>query len=811
MTGQQSPQISVSGRSSDLRQKALDMSAPTPNPTPDPAVIASFLEFLFRDLSGHVVLRLIPEKGTPDGKPWTQTARTDDRLAAVAIGAASRALAARRGLYVVPATTHTPGRAREGDIDATVVVIVDIDTGDIAAQRDHLVVHLGPPSLEVASGGRTADGQSKRHLYFRLDHPASGPDLARVEALRAAIATAIGSDPAVARLTQPIRVAGSVHGKQGCLSPVTIIGRSAAAWSLDDLEVLVAAMPAIQVSVPSSSTAAPRPDTKRADRLPHGKIREGGQDGITRHDALTSVIGSWVRQVRLGKTSRTEAWEAVRSWNLGRIVPPWSDDHLRREFDAVCDLDRRRNPSASAGVTAPEVESDGRDAAPPLSEDDLARQFIEQHGAHLRHVQAWGRWLVWSGTQWQTDEIDTVRDLVRRTCRSAAGRADNDRFARSLASARTISAVERIASCDPAVALPLSALDHHPMLINTPAGIVDLETGALRPHDPALFITQITTASPGTHCPTWLRFLDEVADGDQDLIAYLARLCGYCLTGATSEQVFFFLHGQGANGKSVFLDTVSAILGSHAATAPFESFVASAADRHPTDLAGLRGTRLVAVAETEAGRPWAEARIKAITGGNSIRARLMHRDFFEFKPTFKLIFAGNHRPRLAGVGEAMRRRLHLVPFPVIIPPDRRDKHLATRLLAERDGILGWMLAGCLEWQRIGLAPPNRVATASAEYVEAEDVFGQWLDDRCVISPADSTPSAALYASWCTFCIGAGQKAGSMRWFGEELGARGFRHIRTSQFRGWVGVALRPEADTEVGPASDGAADTGATT
>ena len=622
----------------------------------------------------------------------------------------------------------------------------------------------------------------KRHLYWRLSHPAAGHDLKRVQALRAEIAAKIGSDASVARITQPIRVAGSVHGMSGIRNPVIILARDDQTCTIGDMERRIAAMPTIlSISAPVIDT-----DCRRSASLLHKTIREGGQDGVTRHKALTSMIGVWVRRMWLATATEGEAWGAVSAWNAGHIVPPWTEHHLRREFDAVIALDRRRHLPDAAGDA--EVSA-GAAEAPPLSEDDLARVFVQDHGRLWRHVPVWGRWLAWRGTRWQIDEVGGVRELVRRECRSRAVGIDNTKLARSLASARTIAAVERIAGCDPRVSLRVGDLDQWPMLLNTPAGVVDLATGELRDPDPALLLTQITNAAPGSSCPTWLRFLDEVTAGDADLIAYLARVCGYCLSGVTTEQAFFFLHGQGANGKSVFLETLSAVLGSYASTAPFETFVASTSDRHPTDLAGLRGSRLVAVTETEAERAWAEARIKTITGGDPIRARLMHRDFFEFKPTFKLVFAGNHRPRESGVGEAMRRRLHLIPFTVTIPAVRRDKRLPDRLRAERDGILGWMLAGCLDWQKMGLAPPVRTTEASAEYFEDEDVLGQWIAECCVTASDATGTSAALYADWCAFCGRAGSQPGSQRWFGEALRSRGFGQTRDRKARGWQGIAL----------------------
>ena len=255
------------------------------------------------------------------------------------------------------------------------------------------------------------------------------------------------------------------------------------------------------------------------------------------------------------------------------------------------------------------------------------------------------------------------------------------------------------------------------MLLNAPSGVVDLPTGEIRPHDPDLLISQVTTASPGSNCPRWRAFLQEITEGDAELQAYLALLAGYCLTGSTREQGVAFLHGHGANGKSMFLQTLASIMGSYAATSTLDTFVASRTERHLTELAGPRAARLVLVPETESGRSWAEARIKAITGGERLRANFMRCDHFEFAPQFKLLVAGNHRPTLNGVGEAMRRRLHLVPFNVTIPAERRNMHLAEKLLAERDGILGWMLAGCADWQRKGLAPPACVRAAANEYFD----------------------------------------------------------------------------------------------
>jgi putative DNA primase/helicase len=203
-------------------------------------------------------------------------------------------------------------------------------------------------------------------------------------------------------------------------------------------------------------------------------------------------------------------------------------------------------------------------------------------------------------------------------------------------------------------------------------------------------------------------------------------MAGYALTGVTREHALFFLYGTGANGKTTFLNTIISAAGDYHRNAPIEAFTDSNTDRHPTELAGLMGARLVTAVETEEGRRWAESKIKALTGGDKISARFMRQDFFAYTPQLKLIIAGNHRPGLRSVDEAIRRRFHLIPFSVTIPPEERDAELPTKLQAELPGVLAWMIEGCLEWQRIGLAPPASVAKATEEYLGAEGTLTAWI-------------------------------------------------------------------------------------
>lgn len=426
------------------------------------------------------------------------------------------------------------------------------------------------------------------------------------------------------------------------------------------------------------------------------------------------------------------------------------------------------------------------------TEDALALAFTRRFHRDWRYVAGWGRWLVWDGNRWRTEDTLAATDLIRSVCRHAAVRAENPKVAAKLASSSTVGGVERLARADRRHAANTDEWDADPWLLNTPGGVVDLKTGRVRAHDRSDRMTKITTATPGGDCPTWRRFIDEVTGGDVELQAYLQRMVGYALTGSTQEHALFFLYGTGANGKSVFVNTLATILGDYATNAPMDTFMETRTDRHPTDMAGLRGARFVAAIETEQGRRWAESKLKNLTGGDKISARFMRQDFFEFFPQFKLFVAGNHKPAIRNIDEAMKRRLHLIPFTITVPPERRDKHLQQKLLAERDGILAWAVQGCLDWQRQGrLAPPQRVMDATEEYFEAEDALGRWLDERCVREINAKSLTAELFNDWKQWAEAAGEFVGAQRRFSDLLITRGLEKWRNSTgVRGFQGIGLK---------------------
>lgn len=322
---------------------------------------------------------------------------------------------------------------------------------------------------------------------------------------------------------------------------------------------------------------------------------------------------------------------------------------------------------------------------------------------------------------------------------------------------------------------------------------IHLDSGIQRPSDPKDYITKVAgapIAKPGTPHPLWDEFLNRVTSNSADLINFLQRFLGYCMTGLTSEHVLLFLYGTGANGKGVFIKTIVNIFGDYAVVAPMDLFMASKNERHPTEIAKLRGARLVVAQETEKGRHWDAVKIKMLTSEDKLTGRFMRQNFFDFEPTHKLIISGNHKPKLRTVDEGMRRRLLLVPFTVTIPPEERDTHFADKLKPEYPAILRWIADGCMEWQSDGLQVPDIVRQASDEYFEEQDTLGLWLEAWAIRSVSAFTPSAKLFETWKAWCEKGNHYVGTQQSFSEDLIDHGFKRHKQRGQRGFLGLELR---------------------
>jgi putative DNA primase/helicase len=326
--------------------------------------------------------------------------------------------------------------------------------------------------------------------------------------------------------------------------------------------------------------------------------------------------------------------------------------------------------------------------------------------------------------------------------------------------------------------------------------VIDTRTGQSRKTVAEDYFTKIMgapyCAEPRTPHPLWDKFLQRVTADDADLVEFLQRFLGYCLTGNVHEQVLVFLFGTGANGKSVFVNTVSKIFGTYACVAPMEMFLASHVDRHPAEIAKLRGIRLVIAQEIQKGRRWDEAKIKNLTGGEKLTARYMRGEWFDFRPTHKLILVGNCKPSLTNVDEAIRRRFLLVPFTVQIPPAERDPQLAAKLEPEWPAIIRWMVDGTLKWRETGLMIPKTVRDATDEYLADQDAIAQWLRECVETYPDAFVKTAELFASWRTWAERRNLAAGTVTAFAESLTDKGCQKKNMTYGRGFKGIMLKPE-------------------
>jgi putative DNA primase/helicase len=426
-----------------------------------------------------------------------------------------------------------------------------------------------------------------------------------------------------------------------------------------------------------------------------------------------------------------------------------------------------------------------------VTEDGLALTLTAKYKDTLRYVHEWGSWLCWDGVVWKPEKTLKVYDLARSICREAANASDKDGLKSKLSQAATVAAVERLARADRQFASTPDAWNSDPMQLNTMSGVIDLATGRMLSHNRANFHTKVCgTAVADSRPELWLNFIERVTGGNHELQAYLQRMIGYCLTGDIREHTLFFFYGTGANGKSVFTSTIAGILGDYSKSTPVEVFTETRNEQHPCAVAALQSVRLALTQETEKTSRFAEARLKQMTGGDKLTARYMHQNFFEFTPQFKVLIAGNHKPRLSSVDEAIRRRVHLVPFAVTIPATERDPRLTDKLKAEWPAILGWAIEGCLQWQNHGLQPPKTVLDATDEYLSNEDRIGMWLKERCIIGRNYSAGSSKAFKDYKAWCEEMNEQAGSQRTFTQELLTReGIDKVRNRDGASFTGFAL----------------------
>jgi putative DNA primase/helicase len=459
-----------------------------------------------------------------------------------------------------------------------------------------------------------------------------------------------------------------------------------------------------------------------------------------------------------------------------------------------------------ATVTGEPIEA----AFDPCSHVSNGQRIVQHFGDRLLYVVGIG-WHVWKD-RWTPDDLGAKRivqglgkvianeaaalgswvadapDYVSRDDREAiqkkrwkwAGQSEQEGHLES--SLRLASTMLSCAAGD---------MDADPMLLGLPGGVLDLNTCTMRPYERADRISRAAGCNfdPDATAPTWERFIADVTGGDVELAAYLQRLAGYMLSGHRREHVLPVLFGAGANGKSTWVSTLQAMLGDYASAAPAGLLIQSSNGQHASATAALFGRRLVVVSETGEFGKLQEEQTKALTGGDRITARRLYQEPFEFTPTHLLVVMTNHKPRIAGTDEGIWRRLRLIPFTIVIPPERRDQTLPDKLLAELPGVLAWAVRGFQAYRRDGLGLPAAVSAATAEYRDASDQIGAWIADCCDVDAKATSSATELYASYSAWCTTGNERPRSQRDVGMRLRERGFERERGAAGMRWHGLKV----------------------
>ena len=432
-----------------------------------------------------------------------------------------------------------------------------------------------------------------------------------------------------------------------------------------------------------------------------------------------------------------------------------------------------------------------------------AERLVDRFGPDLRYCHQIGRWLVWNGQRWAADSSGKVMRMAAETARaiySEAGATPNETLRKQLAdwaksseACYKLDSMVKVARSNHGVAVTTEQLDADQWLLNVLNGTINLCSGELRPHHRDDLITKIAPVQfdPEAKAPLWQSFIERIFDGDNELIQYVQRVQGMCLTGDIREQYLFVYHGEGGNGKSVLLDSICGLMGDYASEAPPALLTVSKFREHPTEIADLLGRRLVVASETEEGSQLNLQMVKRLTGNARQKARFMRRDYFEFDRTHKLVLVTNNKPAVNEDTEGAWRRIRLVPFNVVIPPKERDNQLIEKLRAEWPGILAWMVRGCLDWQREGLNEPRVVLMATESYRQQSDQLQLFVAENCDLGAGlwvSSTRLSTEYEAWC-------RERGEQRLhagggFGKRLRKLGCVGHKMKGDRGWLGIALR---------------------
>ncbi|HET8629499.1 MAG TPA: phage/plasmid primase, P4 family [Thermomicrobiales bacterium] len=532
-----------------------------------------------------------------------------------------------------------------------------------------------------------------------------------------------------------------------------------------------------------------------------------------RHRTLMSLAGT----MRKRGMSAPAILAALLAENAERCQPPLDEAEVRSmahyagtyapgeptRFATNGYDDEHEEQAAEAESEEPTPQAEPESTRPNLNgyshtdsgnADALAALF----GKNLRYDQKRKEWLAWNRHRWKRDAESRVQVLAKRTAiaryKAAVDLLDKSdqmkasRWALASMSRKGREAMIALARYERPILDSGEGWDADPFLLGVPNGVVDLRTGELREgrREDKVTMQCRVAYDPDARAPRWERFLAEVFPTHPELIGWLRRCVGYSATGDTSEQVLFMPFGDGANGKGTLFRALRYVLGDYAHTMRFAALEHDERGNGATnDIADLVGRRFVMASETTDGRRFNEARIKALTGDDEVTARQLYGRNFSFRPVGKYWLAFNHKPIVRDDSYAFWRRVRLIPFLARFEGEREDKSLEATLQGEAAGILAWVVAGCLAWQREGLTPPDVVSESTEEYRRDSDSLREFLAERCVIEDGASIAASDIYAAYESWAGRAPDKL-TRTMFGRLL-ARKFQTRHRKWGREYVGI------------------------
>lgn len=441
--------------------------------------------------------------------------------------------------------------------------------------------------------------------------------------------------------------------------------------------------------------------------------------------------------------------------------------------------------------------------------DDMgnAERFVDLFGENVRYCYTEKKWYFYNSMRWSVDNLGVILRMADKCVEAMKAeaklylQADEESggdmakaFEKHMKSSRSNKSKKAMLN-EIEHHLPILPIqmDRYKMALNTPSGIINLKNGDVKAHNPEYYFTKITSVdcAEAADCPRWLAFLDDIFAGDKDLIRYIQKAVGYSLTGSTAEQCAFFLYGTGRNGKSTFIDVIRDVFGDYAANIQPETIMVKSSQSNAinSDIARLKGARLVTSVEPNEGVRLNEGLLKQLTGDDTVTARKLYSEEFEFKPEFKLWMATNHKPIIRGTDTGIWRRIHMIPFNVQIPEDKVDKNLTHKLKAEMAGIFKWCIDGCLMWQREGLQMPAAVLKSVREYRREMDVISAFIEDKCTLE--GTVQASMLYAAYASWADSNNEYCMSNTKFSTELAKR-FEKIKGRNYNYFTGISIRSE-------------------